>query len=253
MRIYDNFCQSVSDAVRNATRQEQAAIRQELLEHLQDHAADLMEAQGLSEEDAAEAAVAAMGDAKEIGRALSEKYPAWPNEAAFTMRILIAVLCLLLFYSVAFHQILPLDSLTARFSPEHAFAYPDEAFQNAQEADYRWTLNGQVYRVYRMGLATGENKNHEPCPVVQVWICNYNQNPFLNCAGSSMQRLQFRSEDGTLCNKFQSHASHGSSRAYYTFQEIPVSAEDSIFTISLGSNGKAFSVEIPFPESEVQP
>ena len=100
MRIYDEFCAAVTAQVHNATPQEKAAIRQELAEHLEDHAAYLTEEHGLSPEEASEAAIAAMGDPKEIGRELGKKYPAWPYKAAAIMKILISVLCILLFYSI---------------------------------------------------------------------------------------------------------------------------------------------------------
>ena len=61
------FCEIVTRQLR--CRWEAPAIRQELSDHIQDHQAALM-ATGMDRDAAEEAAVAAMGDPKELGRAL---------------------------------------------------------------------------------------------------------------------------------------------------------------------------------------
>ena len=97
MELYDAFCTAVTAQIPHATRQEKEAIHRELAEHLADHAADLTDA-GLSPEDAAAAAVAAMGDPSEIGQAMNQAYPAWPREAALILKGLIAICIVLLVY-----------------------------------------------------------------------------------------------------------------------------------------------------------
>lgn len=248
MRIYDEFCAAVTAQVHNATPQEKAAIRQELAEHLEDHAAYLTEEHGLSPEEASEAAIAAMGDPKEIGRELGKKYPAWPNKAAAIMKILIAILCILLVYSIWYHDVLPIDNLAARIAPASVESWPEEEFQAAQTVDYRWTLNGQVFYVYRISRTTDLNDE----PIVWMWICNYNENPFRRNAYAAIQQLQFRLENGTETQHF-SPGSLSISGACYAVYEVSVTPEDTVLTICLGNENSGFSVDIPLPESEVQP
>ena len=61
------FCQAVLAHIPRVTAAEREAIRQELLEHLADHR-EALEAGGMDAAAAGERAVAAMGDAGEIGR-----------------------------------------------------------------------------------------------------------------------------------------------------------------------------------------
>ena len=262
MRIYDEFCAAVTAQVHNATPQEKAAIRQELAEHLEDHAAYLTEEHGLSPEEASEAAIAAMGDPKEIGRELGKKYPAWPNKAAAIMKILIAILCILLVYSIWYHDVSPIDNLAARIAPSSVVFWPskeyhatqsvifrpNEEFQAAQTVDYRWTLNGQVFYVYRISRTTDLNDE----PIVWMWICNYNENPFRRHADAAMRQLQFRLENGAETQYFRL-GGQSNSGACYAIYEVSVTPEDTVLTICLRNESNGFSVDIPLPESEVQP
>ena len=52
MQRYDAFCSAVTRALRDATAGERAAVGRELREHLEDHAAALIEG-GMDAEDAA--------------------------------------------------------------------------------------------------------------------------------------------------------------------------------------------------------
>ncbi len=245
MELYDAFCTAVTAQIPHATRQEKEAIHRELAEHLADHAADLTDA-GLSPEDAAAAAVAAMGDPSEIGQAMNQAYPAWPREAALILKGLIAICIVLLVYSIWTGNIFPTANITARYTPDAAFSWPEEAFQSAQAVDYRGTLNGHVFSVYRLDRTVTEGDG----PIVRLWICTYNENPFLNQACNALETLWFHSESSPEpLHTFQpgSFSTYGAGYAVY---EISVPPEDTMLTISLGTD---FIQEIPLPESEVQP
>ena len=69
---FETFCEAVCAQVKHATEDEKLEIAQELSDHLTDHAAALMEI-GRSEDEAVTAAIAAMGDAEEIGKKLNKE------------------------------------------------------------------------------------------------------------------------------------------------------------------------------------
>lgn len=74
MEQFEVFCAKVCTYVNHATPKERTALGLELREHLEDRA-EAYAAGGLAEEAAAERAVAAMGDAESLGRALNRQYP----------------------------------------------------------------------------------------------------------------------------------------------------------------------------------
>ena len=69
------FCDTVARQLR--CRWEAPAVRQELSDHIQDHM-DALLTGGMGRDDAEEAAVAAMGDPVEVGRALDALHSPWP-------------------------------------------------------------------------------------------------------------------------------------------------------------------------------
>jgi hypothetical protein len=68
------FCEQVLKQVRHATMVEKQSIRQELLNHIEDHVDALKEA-GYSQDEAGDCALSAMGNPEEIGRDLNKQYP----------------------------------------------------------------------------------------------------------------------------------------------------------------------------------
>ncbi len=76
-RVYTrqvSYVQAVCACLRHATPKEKDAVAQELQDHLADHADALVEA-GWDPEEAQAHALAAMGEAKEVGRALDGNFP----------------------------------------------------------------------------------------------------------------------------------------------------------------------------------
>lgn len=69
---WDAYVKQVTDCV--VFRYDRADIRAELLAHLEDHTQCLMEEEGIPEEAAAQMALLAMGDAKEVGEALNKEH-----------------------------------------------------------------------------------------------------------------------------------------------------------------------------------
>ena len=106
------FCELVTGQLR--CRWEAPAVRQELSDHIQDHM-DALLSGGMGREEAEEAAVAAMGDPEELGKALDAVHSPWPwrvYHAAQTAAILLFGLALCLGISGLDHTIdLSPDSL----------------------------------------------------------------------------------------------------------------------------------------------
>ncbi len=90
------FCELVTGQLR--CKWEALAVRQELSDHIQDHQAALM-AEGMGRDQAEEAAVAAMGDPEELGKALDVLHSPWPWRIYHAVRavaiaLLVLALCL---------------------------------------------------------------------------------------------------------------------------------------------------------------
>ena len=70
----NEYTRAVCACLRHATPKEKQAVAQELQDHLADHADALAEA-GWDPEEAQAHALAAMGEAKEVGQALDQTFP----------------------------------------------------------------------------------------------------------------------------------------------------------------------------------
>ena len=71
---FQAYGEAVCAFLSHATRREKAAVRQELMDHLTDHTQALLDA-GCPPEAAETRALAAMGEAKEVGQALDQTFP----------------------------------------------------------------------------------------------------------------------------------------------------------------------------------
>lgn len=71
---FQAYGEAVCAFLSHATRREKAAVRQELMDHLTDHTQALLDA-GCPPEAAETRALAAMGEAQEVGQALNQAFP----------------------------------------------------------------------------------------------------------------------------------------------------------------------------------
>ena len=97
-----DYTQAVCSCLRHATAEEKQAVAQELQDHLADHADALVEA-GWDPEEAQAHALAAMGEAQEVGQALNQ---AFPRRWLVLSRLALAALGLLL--TIVLSYVLPL-------------------------------------------------------------------------------------------------------------------------------------------------
>lgn len=89
---FQAYGEAVCAFLSHATRREKAAVRQELMDHLTDHTQALLDA-GCPPEAAETRALAAMGEAQEVGQALNQ---AFPRRWLVLSRLALAALGLLL-------------------------------------------------------------------------------------------------------------------------------------------------------------
>ena len=223
---FETFCETVCAQVKHATEDEKREIAQELSDHLSDHAAALVEI-GRSEEEAAAAAVAAMGNAAEIGKELNKEYPLLWLILSRAAALLIAVLliqALMLpwgIYNAA-------TNLRARMRP------PRDSF--AQDMDDSWTVVdyrydapcNDVYYIYSVDILPNTQKSgssglHSILDdydyYVRVAACNYDRNPFGNASQVLLNHIILTNGDGV---SWGNSSGHGSSGAHHEVSNIPV-------------------------------
>lgn len=99
---FQAYGEAVCAFLSHATRREKAAVRQELMDHLTDHTQALLDA-GCPPEAAETRALAAMGEAQEVGQALNQ---AFPRRWLVLSRLALAALGLLL--TIVLSYVLPL-------------------------------------------------------------------------------------------------------------------------------------------------
>lgn len=86
--IFEEFCAHVCAQIQY--KPAHAAIRRELMAHLEDHAEAVREL-GVPEEDSIREAVSAMGDAVEIGRELNEQHKPFWGQLLLGLRIVLVL------------------------------------------------------------------------------------------------------------------------------------------------------------------
>ena len=204
MDIYDTFCSAVLRAVPSATRQEQDALRRELREHLEDHAAALMEL-GADAEDAARTAVEAMGDPEEIGLELNRAYPGQWKTAYHAICALCFLLCVIFFIPISGAVAGDIDAVLQRHATaQDAAVYrPDTPGITPVEATYQ--VEECTLRVYGMEyayrLAEGDNNPavilHLTTYSTDLWHSNRSYRLYHGCTAADQDGRQLEAYDIT--------------------------------------------------------
>ena len=192
MEQFDRFCQSVCRQVRFATAEERNSIRRELQEHLEDRAESL-EGDGMAAEQAAEAAVAAMGDPVTIGRAMNRQYPLRWRILLGAANVAAVLLCLTLLlnlggvYGICSH-------LRCRFFPQSGSVFLSGKVPT-ESADLRWELGGSVLRLYGTELTpvSAAGQQH-----VRLYFCVYSKNPFRYASEELLGGLTLLDSEGSV-------------------------------------------------------
>ena len=123
------FCDAVTRQLR--CRWEAPAVRQELSDHIQDHV-DALLSGGMGREEAEEAAVAAMGDPEELGRALDALHSPWPWRIYHAARTAAFVLLVFAFF-LGFDVLLGSGGSGAVFWGDSGYTQPEQDPQSLLE------------------------------------------------------------------------------------------------------------------------
>ncbi len=166
---FETYGQMVCHYIRHATGREKQEIQTELAAHMEDHAQALMDA-GYDEAHAVSAALEAMGDPEEVGKALNKEYPLrWLVLSRIPAVLLIWIVLALLLISPTFSRVQ--DNLEARFSPLSCVSQPG---QTVELPDIRQELPGGNVLVFcRVGVTHSDGDY-----TVYVSAVTYNKNPF---------------------------------------------------------------------------
>ena len=253
---FENFCEAVCAQVKHATEDEKREIAQELSDHLADHAAALMEI-GRSEDEAVTAAVAAMGDAEEIGKKLNKEYPLlWLVLSRVSALLIVVLLIQALMLPWGIYS--ASSSLRARMNP------PRDSL--AQDIDSSWTLvdyrydapGNEVYYIYSVDVLPNTQKksssglhshldDYDYC--VRVAACNYDRNPFGNASQILLNHVSLTNGDGV---PYARASGGGNSGANHWVSYIPVNYGEEYLHLDCSAFGYELHELIPLNWEGVQ-
>ena len=162
------FCAAVLAQIPRATFSERADMERELMEHLEDHRAALMEG-GLDEAAAQARSVAAMGDAGEIGRQWNQRLsPLW---------LWVGRVCKVVCISLMIVMFLPGCTLLLQVSQNLSARWSSEPMDGWKEPDALWSekvdlcvpFGDQVIRFFRVSLVeTAQHRAGDYCVELDV-------------------------------------------------------------------------------------
>ena len=240
------FFDAVLKHIPRATDREKAEIRQELLDHLNDHI-DALAERGVSGDEAVSRALEAMGDPAEIGTAWNRQLSPFWLGVEYLCKFLVADLMILfiisgLFYAVDFAQGIGVR-MTGTLESEGHF---DDTYQliQRQELDIEQDMGRHILRLYRLDLGHGQDGYQ-----ATAYFLTYPEQPFhppLDIGG-----LAF---DATTCNGQKSfHMScEGVSYHHYAVSTtFPVELGAESAYLVMDHHTTHFEAEIPLDWGEL--
>lgn len=234
-----DFLDQVQGALGRLTAEEQAAVLQELEEHLEDRMEPMLE-RGWEERKAEERCLEAMGDPGEIGREMAKQYRGrgwlWVGRAA---AVLTAVLCVqaLLGIGVLFNA---WDGLVVRVLRPQITSMLDEVEAEAQ-VDLRMNIGNDVLRVVRVSVGEVEDQH-----AAEIAMCAYDRRPFGIVARNCENWITVEGQEDDV------HIHGGpASRTYgaecWQMYALPASGDRSV-VLTYSRYGETKSLEVPLPE-----
>ena len=235
---HKEFCEQVLRQIRHATTEEKQSIRQELLNHIEDHTHALQDA-GYSHEEASECALSAMGNPEEIGRDLNKQYPlGW-------LVLSRAALILIILLGFALVMMLPAlgntyENIIARVNPAKSsfqISSSEDSAGKTYPLHIKVPIGNDILYIYKADL----NRNG----YISVYTCNYDRNPFGIASQSLLDDLQAESAAGL--DLFISNGGGGgnSGAQYLLFSTRPVTRSDTEIYLTYDSYGEQVRVAVP--------
>lgn len=253
---FAQYGQAVSAHLRHATRREKAQVQKELTDHLIDHA-EALAATGYDPWAAYWAAVEAMGDPEEVGRALDRAYPRQWLILSRLAGLALAVAVVLFLWAGSHYVSAAHGYLQARYAPmswETLDRQPGEANLISDQAvvcplDFETQLSGgSVLQVFAAAL--------EPVPqngTYHAYVClvTYQTDPRL--AAQDVSRDLWYTWDSPYAGDRQATGSQTGSYTdsyCYVLSQLDLPAGE-IPTLHYDRYGVAFDLPIPLPWEEV--
>ena len=132
------YCRQLTQELRHLTASEVAAVRQEFMDHMEDHAEMLREA-GYDEAEADARAVEAMGDPVETGREIDKQYPAiwlWLSRIAVAVIVIVCIRTAFGYFG-GMHSFF--EILSIRYDP-----YRDMEITMEEQIDYKMEVGNDI-------------------------------------------------------------------------------------------------------------
>ena len=170
----NEYTRAVCACLRHATPKEKQAVAQELQDHLDDHAAALVEA-GWDPEQAQAHALEAMGEAQEVGQALNREFPLRWLVLSRVLLVLAVLAAIVLLLPIPGRLVSAWNSLAARAEPSHLYPPTKDSSVSAYPLDVHFSLpNGDQIALYAVTLTEAWNGTY----TAQIYGLGYHQNPF---------------------------------------------------------------------------
>lgn len=241
---FETYAASVCQQVRYATKREQAQIRKELTDHMEDHAQALLNA-GYDADHAQQVALDHMGDPTEVGKALNQAYPlVW----YLFSRLALFLLVLTAIYAAQYIRY-PLETLTFHQNMRQdpiTYALQTDGFPHLYPLDIRQELpNGCILEVFAAGL---EPSRHGAGYDVYLCTVSYCRQPF--AAARQITNDLTITWDDPEGQVFPAGGGGTDNYYYWNYHllSVPVGTTP---TLTYDRYGTAFSLKIPLPWEEV--
>ena len=228
------YCRQLTQELRHLTPNEVAAVRQELWDHMEDHAEMLREA-GYDEAEADARAVEAMGDPVETGREIDKQYPAiwlWLSRLAVAVIVVVCISGVINLFGL--HT--AAESLKLRNDPYHFTDIPEKF-----RIDYRMEVGDDI--VHFIGL-----ENYVPgqdCEA-ELYFNVYDKNIFSPADQNLSTRLTYFTNSGEADSL--SGGSYSNEHLSRDNRSILLNAEDTYLTVVYDHYGRRVECTIDLTE-----
>ena len=228
------YCRQLTQELRHLTPSEVAAVRQELWDHMEDHAEMLREA-GYDEAEADARTVEAMGDPVETGREIDKQYPAiWLWLSRFAVAVIVVV-CISFTINL-FGLYTAFESLAIRMNPYREVDIPKE-----ERIDYKMEIGSDI--VHFIGLqdyVPGEGGQ------VRLYMNIYDKSIFHPIDQNLEHKLTYLTNSG----EFSAISGGGSSneRVSHYRRTLEITEQDTFLTIVYDHYGRHVDCTIDLQE-----
>ena len=228
------YCRQLTQELRHLTAKEVAAVRQEFMDHMEDHAEMLREA-GYDEAEADVRAVEAMGDPVETGREIDKQYPAiwlWLSRIAVAV---IVIVCISALFSL-FGAYTAFDSLAIRMNPYRNVDIPKDSY-----IDYRMEIGDDIVHFIGLeGYVPGED-----CEV-SLHFNMYDKSIFGSVHQNLETMLTFRTDSGDRIS-LSGGGSSNEKVAHYR-KKLQIASDDTYITVIYDHYGRYVACTIDLQE-----